>query len=506
MTSSLYKEKKSTNTPLLSLDNIWKMFSGVSVLKGINFKLYPGEIHALLGGNGSGKSTTMKIISGAYQPNAGSISISGKKALVSSPKIAHSLGVYMVPQEPYIFPHLSVYENLAMGLDIPRDRLEPKINKALSGLGFKVDLAEEAGFLSIAQQQLLEIVRGLLRDASILIFDEPTSALTFKEVKQLFSFMKNLSQQGIGIIFISHRLNEVKEISDRVSVLRDGEFVLDKETKQTSTQELVESMLAKDSLASIAKQEQKHIQQDLSEAKTILSLSHLESAVFKDINLSIKAGEVLGLAGLVGSGRTEIAEAIIGLDKHATGTVELDGKVLTKRSVRSCQQHGLVYVPEDRHAHGIFLDLPSLYTTTASILSKLGKLIIINKKEEAIGQKFVNDLNIKVNDLYQYATTLSGGNQQKVVLSKALASDPKLIILDEPTRGVDAAARQDVYRLIKDLTAQGVAVLLISSEITEIVDLSDRVIVMYRGKSVAEFRAEDINIENITRASFGANK
>ncbi len=503
LSKSKLKDKLSRAQSLLSLKNIWKMFSGVSVLKGINFTLHSGEIHALLGGNGSGKSTTMKIISGAYQPNAGSISISGKEVVISSPKIAHSLGIYMVPQEPYIFPHLSVFENLAMGLNIPKAKLEPKIAKALSGLDFKVDLSQEAGFLSIAQQQLLEIVRGLLRDVNILILDEPTSALTFKEVKQLFTFMRNLSNQGIGIIFISHRLNEVKEISDRISVLRDGQFVLDKATSETSTEELVQSMLPKDSLGFIEKQGQKLSKKDYANAKTVLNLSQLNSTVFKNINFNIKAAEVLGLAGLVGSGRTEIAEAILGIDKHATGQVEIDGKILNKRSVESCQKHGLVYVSEDRHAHGIFLDLPNLYTITASILSKLGNLVISKQKEEQIGQGFVSDLNIKVNDLYQDAGTLSGGNQQKVVLSKALATKPKIIILDEPTRGVDAAARQDVYRLIRKLTSESVAVLLISSEMNEIVDLSDRVIVMYRGKAVAEFSAEDINIKNITDASFG---
>ncbi len=486
---------------LLSLEGIWKMFSGVAVLKGIDFDLYAGEIHALLGGNGSGKSTTMKIISGAYQPNAGEIFIASKKVNIPSPKIAHQLGIYMVPQEPHIFPHLSVFENLQIGLNIPDDELKKKISQILAELGFQVDLSTEAAFLSIAQQQLLEIVRGLLRNAKILIFDEPTSALTFKEVKQLFEFMRNLAAQNIGIIFISHRLNEVLEISDRISVLQDGKFILDKATQEVSQQELVRAMLPPDT--KLEEGHSKADNTDFSKKKTILKVKSLSSEVFQDISFEIRAGEVLGIAGLVGSGRTEIAEAILGIDTHAKGDVEIDGLALEKRSVVGCQKHGLVYVPEDRHAHGIFLDLPNIFTTTASILPNLGKLVISQKKEESIAKSFVDKLNIKVNDLYQTSGTLSGGNQQKVVLSKALAAQPKIIILDEPTRGVDAAARQDVYRLIKDLTDSGVAVMLISSEINEIIQLSDRVLVIYRGKIQAEFEGQDINAENITAASFG---
>ncbi len=486
---------------LLALEGIWKMFSGVAVLKGIDFDLYAGEIHALLGGNGSGKSTTMKIISGAYQPNAGEIFISGKKVIIPSPKIAHQLGVYMVPQEPHIFPHLTVFENLQIGLDVPDEELKKKIRHILTGLGFHVDLSIEAAFLSIAQQQLLEIVRGLLRNAKILIFDEPTSALTFKEVKQLFEFMRNLAAQNIGIIFISHRLNEVLEISDRISVLQDGKFILDKATKDVSQQELVRAMLPPDT--ELEESHAKAGNVDFSKKKTILKVESLSSEVFQDISFEIRAGEVLGIAGLVGSGRTEIAEAILGIDTHAQGIVEIDGQTVKKRTVAICQKHGLVYVPEDRHAHGIFLDLANIFTTTASILPSLGKFIISKKKEESTAKGFVDKLNIKVNNLYQTSGTLSGGNQQKVVLSKALAAQPKIIILDEPTRGVDAAARQDVYRLIKDLTDNGVAVMLISSEINEIIQLSDRVLVIYRGRILSEFKGQDITAENITVASFG---
>ncbi len=484
---------------LLELKDVWKVFAGVPVLKGISFTLAPGEIHALLGSNGSGKSTTMKIISGAYRLDKGTMKIMGAPARLDSPKVAHSRGIYMVPQEPHIFPHLSILENLGIGLSLPPAELSQKVSPLLSELGFKTDLRESAAFLSIAQQQLLEIVRGLLRNARILIFDEPTSALTFRETGHLFERMRYLASQGIGLVFISHRLGEVMEIADRISVLRDGQIVFSNPTSSVTPHALIKAMLpesAEDSSVSFESEKS-------SVGGTVLEVEHLHSEAFTDASFSLHAGEVLGLAGLVGSGRTELSEAIVGIDPNARGKVVIAGDDLPVRSPAICQQHGLVYVPEDRHAHGIFLDLPSVYTITAGILPQLGKYLLSEDKEKDIGERFVDELNIKVNSIWQTAGTLSGGNQQKVVLAKALAGEPKVIILDEPTRGIDASARQDVYRLIRALTKEGVGVLLISSELEEIVELSDRVLVMYRGRITEELSGKDINLERVTNASFG---
>lgn len=491
--------RKSTNK-LLELRNVWKVFAGVPVLKGINFTLAEGEIHALLGGNGSGKSTTMKIISGAYQLDDGEIILSGKSIKLDSPKIAHDHGIYMVPQEPHVFPHLSVLENLGIGLNLNNQDLENKVKPLLDSLGFRADLSEQAAFLSIAQQQLLEIIRGLLRDARILIFDEPTSALTFRETEQLFERMRTLASQKIGLIFISHRLGEVMEIADRVSVLRDGQMVLNEPIKNITPHDLVKAMLPEAAEAESATPSQ---QKQSSRGEPVLEINNLNSEAFSDISFTLHAGEVLGLAGLVGSGRTELSEAIVGIDKHSKGTVRVMGKELSRRTPAICQQNGLVYVPEDRHAHGIFLDLPSVYTVTAGILNRLGKWIISSEKEKSIGQRFVDAMNIKLTSIWQIAGTLSGGNQQKVVLAKALAGEPKVVILDEPTRGIDASARQDVYRLIRSLTSQGVAILLISSELEEVVELSDRVLVMYRGRVINELTGDNINLERVTESSFG---
>ncbi|WP_293180781.1 sugar ABC transporter ATP-binding protein [Oceanithermus sp.] len=493
--------ERGNGTPLLELENVWKVFAGVPVLRGIDFTLHEGEIHALLGGNGSGKSTTMKIISGAYALDAGTMRLRGEPVRFDSPKAAHDRGVYMVPQEPHVFPHLSVLENLGVGLGLSPTELRARVEPLLEGLGFQVDLNEQAAFLSIAQQQLLEIMRGLLRHAQVLIFDEPTSALTFRETEHLFDRMRRLAAQGIGLIFISHRLGEVMEIADRISVLRDGVVVLSDRSSALTPHDLVRAMLPE-----AAEREQETAAREArgtSQGPAVLEVKDLSSEAFSDVSFTLHAGEVLGLAGLVGSGRTEVCEAIVGIDSHARGEVRVNGQPLARRSPAICQRHGLVYVPEDRHAHGIFLDLPSLYTMSASILDRLGRLFLATGEERAIGERFVRSLNIKLNDLNQIAGTLSGGNQQKVVLAKALAGEPRVVLLDEPTRGIDASARQDVYHLIRQLTAEGVAVLLISSELEEIVDLSDRVLVMYRGRITEELTGDAITLERVTDASFG---
>ncbi len=486
--------------PLLELRDVWKVFSGVPVLKGVYFDLRPGEIHALLGGNGSGKSTLMKIIAGAYRLDAGEMRLLGRPVRVESPSAAQRLGIYMVPQEPHVFPHLTVRENLSLGLDLDPETFRRKLATVLDHLDFEVDLEEPAAFLSIAQQQLLEIVRGLLRDARVLIFDEPTSALTFREAEQLFDQMRRLTERGIGIVFISHRLGEVMEVAHRVSVLRDGVMVLRAPRERLTPHDLVRAMLPETAEEGEGPAELERARRG---ERPVLEVRNLTSEAFRDASFDLYPGEVLGIAGLVGSGRTELAEAIVGLDPHARGEVRVGGVLLPRRTPAICQRHGLVYVPEDRHAHGIFLDLPSLYTMTAGILPRLGRFLLASAKERRIGERFVDLLNIKLQGLDQIAGTLSGGNQQKVVLAKALAGEPKVVILDEPTRGIDASARRDVYRLIRRLTAQGLGVILISSELEEVVELADRVLVMYRGRIVGELEGDAISLERVTEASFG---
>lgn len=486
--------------PLVALKGIWKVFAGVPVLKGVDLELKPGEIHALLGGNGSGKSTLMKILSGVYTADAGSIELEGHPVEIHNPSHGHELGIYLVPQEPEIFPHLTVEENILLGSELDPAEAREQIKRFAHDLGFEGDLSEAAGMLTIANQQLLEIIRGLIRQAKVLILDEPTSTLTSREVDSLFARLRRLASRGIGIFFISHRLNEVLVISEHISVLRDGDFVLSKATKALTTRDLIKAMLPEEAEAAPAEADASALPR-LGDAA--LEVNQLTGEAFTDATFQVRAGEVVGLTGLVGAGRTELAHAILGIDPHVQGEVKIGGETAVHRTVRRCQEMGLVYVPEDRHAHGIFLDLPNVQTTTASILPKLGRFLLFGQHEREIANRYVDLLQIKLSSLSQLAHTLSGGNQQKVVLSKALASEPRVIILDEPTRGVDAQARQDVYRIIRTLTAQQVGVLLISSDLEEVVQLSDRVLVMHQGHIVEELAHSECQIERITTASFG---
>ena len=497
------RPEKPSQEVVAALRDIWKVFAGVPVLKGVNFELRVGEIHALLGGNGSGKSTTVKILCGAYQPTAGAIEMNGRAVSFDNPSDAHRHGVYMVPQEPHIFPHLTVEENLLLGDGIDPDGAVEKAKRLARESGFEADFASPGGFLSIANQQLVEILRGLMRDARLLIFDEPTSALTVREVQSLFQHMQRLKQRGIAILFISHRLNEVLEISDRVSVLLDGSFVLRAATETLTAGKLVEAMLPASASAGVAKPGASRPKAEASRAGApVLDVRGLTGDMFHEVSFKVWPGEVVGLAGLVGAGRTELAEAIIGLDRNVQGEVRIAGATVDGRTPRACQERGLSYVPEDRHAHGIFLELPHPSTTSASVLRSLGRFFLWPSGERDLSDRFVEQLAIRTSDRLQLSGQLSGGNQQKIVLSKTLAADPKIIILDEPTRGIDVGARQDVYRIIRELTGRGVAVLLISSELGEIADLSDRVLVMYRGR-VEELVAQTIGLEQISAASFG---
>ena len=468
--------------PLVALRGVWKLFESVAVLRGIDFDLRPGEVHALLGGNGSGKSTLVKILSGAYRPTAGTIEIDGRAQSLARPAEAHARGIYMVPQEPHIFPNLSVLENLTTGLDGDSAATGRMARTVAAEIGLNVEFDAPGGALSIANQQLVEIARGLMRNARVLILDEPTSSLTLREVDSLAARMRALKARGIGILFISHRLDEVLRMSDRVSVLRDGGFVLAAPTADLSADRLVEAMLPEGFDAATERRAARPVAAD---APPVLEVRGLSSRNFRDVGFAVRAGEVVGISGVVGAGRTELAEAIYGLDPTATGEVVVNGTPLPGRSPRRCQEAGLSYVPEDRHANGIFLALPAAETVSASVMALHGGRFLKPAEEVSLARRFIERLRIKVNSPLQLARTLSGGNQQKVVLARTLAPEPKAVILDEPTRGIDARARQDVYRIIRDLTAAGVGIVVISSEVSEIAELSDRVLIMRRGRLAA---------------------
>ena len=494
---------------LLSVRGIFKAFGqNNKVLKGIDLDVRPGEVVALIGGNGAGKSTLMKIIMGILQPDEGDIYVAGEKVNLSKPTVALAKGIYMIPQEPMLFPNMTVEENILVGFNEKAGELHARLIKQMDEIGWRLDLSRKANSLSIAEQTLVEILRGLLRNSRLLIFDEPTSALTFDEVESLFKCIADLKAKGIGIIYITHRLAEVFEIASHVAIMRDGVITLSGPVSDFTREMLVKGLLPPN-------MEEKNVQQaesakaiDYRNAKPVFELKDFSGYGFSKVNLEIYAGEILGVAGVVGAGRTELATTIFGMDKVLGGKVLLNGKDITGLTTRQVLEAGVNYVPEDRHLNGLFKISDVADNTVSAMLSDpgMGRFFLNRQAVYDLTKKYVDDFRIKVTGQDQNVGSLSGGNQQKIVIARALSNQPKLVILDEPTRGIDAAARGDVYAIIQKLKEQGVAVMLISSDIEEIVELADRAVTVYRGRVNFEFNKEEINQDNLMAAAFGVVK
>ncbi len=489
---------------LLSIRGITKSFGNNSVLKGIDMQVDAGEVVALIGGNGAGKSTLMKIIMGIYQPDGGDIYINGICEKLSKPSASLARGIYLVPQEPMLFPNMTVEENVLMGFTEKKSVLRKRLSDLISHLGWKLHLDRKAATLSIAEQQLVEILRGLMREAKLLILDEPTSSLTFKEVESLFSIVNDLKSKGIGIIYITHRLSEVFQIATSVLIMRDGVITLSGLVSKFTRDMLVEGLLPANAQARSAHAAGRAI--DYEHEKPVFVLEHLSGYGFEDVSLEVYPGEILGLAGVVGAGRTELATTIFGRDKVKSGKVFLDGKDITGLSTRKVLDEGINYVAEDRFLNGIFRISDVGANTTASYLDHMCGFFLNDKEEVRVTDEYIQAFRIKVTGQDQLIGSLSGGNQQKVVIARALNTKPKLLILDEPTRGIDAAARGDVYAIIQQLKEQGLAILLISSDTEEIVELSDRAVTMYMGRINQEFRKEEISQDALISASFGVEE
>lgn len=491
---------------LLSVRGICKMFSLNQVLKGINLDINPGEILALIGGNGAGKSTLMKIIMGIYQPDQGEIEIRGEKVSLTKPSVALTHGIYMVPQEPMLFPNMTVEENILVGVgfDAPNAELRRRLTQLMDDIGWHLDLSRKASSLSIAEQQLVEILRGLLRNAELLIFDEPTSALTFDEVESLFRCIRDLQKKGIGMIYITHRLTEVFDIATHVAIMCDGVITLHGPIGDFTREMLVKGLLPPNMQEQEIKEATVAAAVDYKDTKPIFELQNYSGYGFRGINMKIYPGEILGVAGVVGAGRTELATTIFGKDKVLGGRAILDGQDITSLSTKKVLEAGVNYVPEDRHLNGLFKISDVAANTTSAILNRMamGKVFLNRKAEHDFTQEYVEHFRIKVTGQDQLTGSLSGGNQQKVVIARALSTGPKLVILDEPTRGIDAVARGEVYAIIHQLKEQGVAVMLISSDMEEIVELSDRAVTVYQGRINGEFQKEEINQDNLMAAAF----
>jgi len=521
---------------LLKVDSISKSFGAVRALKGVSFDLRAGEVHALVGENGAGKSTLIKIITGALQPDwpdSGSLSINGRQVIENSPSLAKRLGVAAIYQQPALFPDLSVAENLALGLE--RGGLWRRVNwrernararELLSRIGASIDPQTPAGALTMPEQQLVEIARALGASpetslesgAKILIMDEPTASLTDRETERLFKVIAELRAQGVGVIYISHRLEELFEVADRVTVLRDGETVTTRAIDEVDRAELIRLMVGRELSAIFPKREVKI-------GETVLEIRNLSSraAGVHNINLSVRAGEILGLTGLVGAGRTELARTLFGLLPSDSGSVLLRplNRRLNEGSHRPYKSYdelnevtidsparaielGLAYVPEDRRRHGAILEMPIAANMTLAILDRISKLKFFDfKSEKKIAVDFAARLSVKTPSTFAPAGALSGGNQQKVALARWLVTDPQVLILDEPTQGIDVGAKSEIHRLMLNLAEAGMAIIMISSELPEILGMSDRIAVMRGGTVVGLMDRAEATQQKILELGLG---
>lgn len=487
----------------LEMRHITKRFSGVTVLKDVHLDVDAGEVHALMGENGAGKSTLMKILAGIYACDEGEIIINEKPVVIRDTIAARNQGINFIHQEICLAENMSIAENIYMGMELKKNLFidEKKMNEItqqhLNKLGLDLDASMKVSSLSIAQKQMVEIARALFFDAKLVVMDEPTSSLTNKEVDSLFEQVERLRKNNVAIVYISHRMEEIFRIADRVTVLRDGEYVGTENVKDIDMQKLISMMVGR-------KISQERMDMPMG-SDPILQVKNFKNKYLKDVSFELKRGEVLGFAGLVGAGRTELACAIFGIDELESGEMILDGKNVVHKSPRDAIRNGVVLVPEDRKKYGLVTALSVKFNLTLPVLYKFIKGIHVDKeKENAIVDSYANKLAIKMAGVDQMCAGLSGGNQQKVVISKWLASEPSVIILDEPTRGIDIGAKQDIYNLIKELAEQGLSIILISSELPEILKLSSRIAVMHEGNLEKIFESvEGVTQEDIMYYAVG---
>jgi rhamnose transport system ATP-binding protein len=488
---------------ILELKKISKSFSGVEVLHEVSFALRPGEVHALLGENGAGKSTLVKIITGVHQPDRGEILLKGESVHFGDARESRQAGIAAIYQELSLFPDLDVAENIFAGRQpvggvgqVDWRKMYSEAGQLLESLGVKLDLKQKARMLSIAQQQMVEIARAFSIHARILIMDEPTSSLTLHEVDDLFRLVRRLREQGTAVIFISHRLDELFALADRVTVLRDGSYVDTKSMKDVTRDDLIRMMVGRTITNLFPKQ-------DVTAGTVILNVQNLTRAgSFYDVSFELRRGEILGLAGLVGAGRTNVARAIFGVEPPTAGRIEVEGREVAITSPQQAIVLGLAYVPEDRQLHGLIPAMPLTPNISLPMLPHYAQMgWLQDKLERKSAYDAALQMEVRANNVWQLARELSGGNQQKVVLAKWLSTNPRILILDEPTRGIDVGTKAAVHGLMSKLAAEGMAILMISSELPEILGMSDRVIVMREGHVTGHFSRAEATQENIISAA-----
>ena len=489
---------------ILETHNLSKQFPGTKALDNVSFSLEEGEIHAMVGENGAGKSTLMNIISGIFKPDSGELYISGKKCDFFSVSQAIAHGVGYVHQEKVLCPHVSVAENVFMGQRIltkggavDYKKMFRETEVLIERFGVKLDPATRLRYLNVSNQQVVEIARALARNVKILIFDEPTSSLSERETEKLFEIIQSLKEKGLSILYISHRMSEIFRLCDRVTVLRDGKLIETLQTKETTPEKIVNLMVGRE-ITQTYPEKEKDIGEVLFKVENLSRKGH-----FEHISFELKKGEVLGITGLVGAGRTEVLRTICAIDKADSGNLYYGGKQLQFSSFREAINAGVVYLTEDRKEEGLFLNLSLVNNITSANLKVVASNRMIDEKKEAeAAGKYIGKLNIRTSGVSKKTGLLSGGNQQKVVFAKWLLCDPKVILLDEPTRGIDVGAKREIYFIIRELAKQGIGVIVVSSELSEIIGMCDRVLVMHEGKMNGELLPEEMTESNIiTHAS-----
>lgn len=490
----------------VQMEGISKSFSGVHALKDVSFSVKPGEIHALVGENGAGKSTLMKILSGALTADKGTIKIDGTMQHITSPRVSHELGISIIYQEFMLVPHLTVAENIYIdrlggkkGLIVNWNKLREDSRNLLDELGFSdIDPDTRVSDLSVAYQQVVEICKSLSRDVRVLVLDEPSAVLTFTEIQKLFGLIRQLRDKGIAIVYISHRMDEIFELCDTVTVLKDGAFVAEHAVCDIDKRSLINEMVGRE-LSQLFPQRNTEI------GDTILEVEKLNAGrMVQDISFKLHRGEVLGFSGLVGAGRTETMRSLFGADAIHSGTIRYKGKNIRFKNPHSSVKHGLGFLPEDRKQQGVLIEMTIRENTTMTSLRKISKGgIIHHKTDKEFTKNILAKLSTKYGDIEDRVASLSGGNQQKVALAKWLAADCEVIILDEPTRGVDVGAKAEIYKNINDLAESGVAIIMISSEMEEIINMCDRAIVMRQGVITGELEKQDLSEQHLINLSMG---
>ncbi len=491
---------------LLRATGITKAFAGVRALRSASFDLEAGEVHALVGENGAGKSTLIRIITGAEKPDAGSLEVEGRAVSDYQPKVSKSLGIAAIYQQPALFPDLSVAENIALALEsggtwrkVDWRARKQRAKELLEQAGASIEPDSPASSLSMPEQQLVEIAKAIGAKARILIMDEPTASLTEPEVERLFRVIAAFRAEGCGIVYISHRLEEIFSIADRITVLRDGETIAIQHKDQVTREEIIQQMAGPELSAVFPKQ-----QAPIGEiALEIRRLSN-QAAGLSDISLHVRCGEILGVAGLVGAGRTELAETLFGLTPSDSGEILVRGKPARIRSPAQAIELGIAYVPEDRRQHGVVIEMPiASNVSLASLPGVAPRGLIDRKAERELARSYIGQLRIKAESVQSSAGTLSGGNQQKVALARWLATNPAVLILDEPTQGVDVGSKQEIHKLMVELAERGMAILMISSELPELLGMSDRIAVMHAGRIRRVLSREEATPQEILSLALG---